>query len=92
MNVLLTQDGRMAAKKRLNRGPFTGRAIAVRRAALERKSNLTWPGTPASATSGEDSKRPYDEANNPLLKPSFSMPLFPWRGLGENRFWGNSED
>jgi hypothetical protein len=44
----------MAAKKRLNRGFFLGRAIAVRRAALERISNLTWPVMTASAMSVKD--------------------------------------
>jgi hypothetical protein len=42
-------------KKAIEPGPFMGRAIAVRRAALERKSNLIGPVTTARATSVKDS-------------------------------------
>jgi hypothetical protein len=37
-------------ERRLNRGPIMGRAIAVRRAAPERRGNLTRPVTPGSTT------------------------------------------
>ena len=59
-------DGCM--ERRFYRGPLLGRTIAVRRAALERRSNLTrW--APVSITSQESFTRPSDEARNTTLMP-----------------------
>ncbi len=54
--------------KAIDRGPFLGRAIAVRRAAPERNSNLTRPRTPANTTRQKWFASASAEAKNTPLK------------------------
>jgi len=54
-------------------GSYPGQAIAVRRAAQERRSKQTWPVTPDNAASEKRFSRSSDEASDTTLKSRLSF-------------------